>query len=329
MSPVLEHMTFDDLSELYRVEMSGSSVSEVRRDLFRAMADLMTRLRSEYERLYGIDPDSVMCEGAEHKKKSAERLCREIIRIRSDKILKMAFLGALGSNGSIDALTEEEKVYYYKIVEASKAHLAEVDRLRGKRVTVATHIDEIPARDMPKEAPAPETRIPDAGKPPEEEEFVPPDEEKFVPPEDLEPQIDRKDQFVPPDGEEPVPPEDSGPGKTAPEEKPAAKAEPPAEKKPSEYDVPQDADFQESFDDIPDPLDMDPEDAVPLPEDGAPEDAGDMTGSVLIVVLEDLPEFSGPDRDYSLKRQDLVTLPKALADVLVEAGKAAPVSPSP
>ena len=64
MSPVMEHMTFDDLSALYRVEMNGSSISQVRRDLFKAMADLLTRLRGEYEKQLALDPDSVMCEGA-------------------------------------------------------------------------------------------------------------------------------------------------------------------------------------------------------------------------------------------------------------------------
>ena len=45
--------------------------------------------------------------------------------------------------------------------------------------------------------------------------------------------------------------------------------------------------------------------------------------------LEDLPEFAGPSRDYSLSKEDIVTLPKAMADVLVNTGKATVLSPSP
>ena len=50
MSPALEPMSFDELSELYRVEMKSSAITQVRKDLFRAMANLLTALRLEYDR---------------------------------------------------------------------------------------------------------------------------------------------------------------------------------------------------------------------------------------------------------------------------------------
>jgi DNA replication initiation complex subunit (GINS family) len=50
---------------------------------------------------------------------------------------------------------------------------------------------------------------------------------------------------------------------------------------------------------------------------------------VLIRVLEDLPEFAGPSRDYSLLKEDVVTIPKAMADILVNTGKASLIDPSP
>ena len=284
----MEHMTFDDLSELYRVEMNGSSVSQVRRDLFKAMADLLTRLRGEYERQLAIDPDSVMCEGAEHRRKSAERLCKEVVRIRATKICNMAFLGALGSRNSTDMLTEEEKAYYYKVLEASKSHLSETDRLRGKRVTVATHIDEIPVRDLPAERPEPVAPVeePEAPGEPEEEKVPEPPRPETAPP-----VVDDQDSFVPEE------------------------------------------------DDIPDPLDEAP---FEPPEQWAEEPEAPISGSdvpadqedeslkpVLVIVLEDLPEFAGPSRNYKLSKQDLATLPKAMADVLVNTGKATAVDPSP
>ena len=338
MSPVLEHMSFDDLSELYRVEMNGSSISQVRRDLFRAMADLLTRLRGEYEKQLAIDPDSVMCEGAEHRRKSAERLCKEIVRIRSTKICNMAFLGALGSKNTVEMLTEEEKAYYYKVLEASKTHLSEVDRLRGKRVTVATHIDEIPARDLPKQEP------PKVEAPRDEQQFVPP-EEDF--PEDLIP----PEEFLPP--EEVMPPEEPvkqpepatvqpEPAEKAPEQPEPAK-ETPAEKhtesKPMDDVPPDDFPMDEFDDDIPDPMDSFGPDVPPeqWEEPDAPisqkdiphEQEDDSLKPVLIRVLEDLPEFAGPSRDYSLSKEDIVTLPKAMADVLVNTGKATVLNPSP
>lgn len=41
-----------------------------------------------------------------------------------------------------------------------------------------------------------------------------------------------------------------------------------------------------------------------------------------VEVLEDLPPFAGPGATYRLRRGDLVTLPKAIARVLVDRGKA-------
>ena len=52
-------------------------------------------------------------------------------------------------------------------------------------------------------------------------------------------------------------------------------------------------------------------------------------GMVLIRVLEDLPAFAGPDRDYNLKKEDLATIPKVMADALVNVNKAVIVRPSP
>ncbi|MBR4226841.1 MAG: hypothetical protein IKR86_08785 [Candidatus Methanomethylophilaceae archaeon] len=322
MSPVSEHMTFDDLSELYRVEMNGSSISQVRRDLFRAMADLLTRLRGEYEKQLAIDPDSVMCEGAEHRRKSAERLCKEVVRIRATKICNMAFLGALGSRNPTDMLTEEEKAYYYKVLEASKCHLSEVDRLRGKRVTVATHIDEIPARDMPAE-PAME-----AEEPREEQEFVPPEDE--IPPEEEPPRMEDAP------AENPEPPIETvaqaGAADAASEKAPAS--EPSQTGDMPLDDIPMD-DFE---DDIPDPLDsfgpdVPPEEwdepEPPISQEDIPREQEDESlRPVLIRILEDLPEFAGPSRDYALCKEDVVTMPKAMAEVLVNTGKAVAISPS-
>ncbi len=81
MSPAVDPMTFDELSELYRVEMKSASLSQPRKDLYRAMANLLTSLRQEYDRQMSKDPDSVMTEGAEQRRKKADRLCSEFAEI--------------------------------------------------------------------------------------------------------------------------------------------------------------------------------------------------------------------------------------------------------
>jgi len=43
---------------------------------------------------------------------------------------------------------------------------------------------------------------------------------------------------------------------------------------------------------------------------------------VLVHVLEDIPPFAGIDTTYRLRREDVVTLPKTIAQILVDRGKA-------
>ncbi len=277
-NPAMGPMTFDELSELYRMEMKSSSITEARKDLFRALANLINTLRQEYERQAAIDVESIMCEGAEARRKNAERLVKDIIRLRTQKICSMALRSATGSKNTLDNLTEEEKEYYESVVELTKRHISEVDRLRGRRKTVDTRIDE----PMPVPKPAPE--------PPVEEEIPEPppfiDEQFDDEPFDDQPIPDDFDAFVEEQFTDPVPAETP-----VVEEAPAPMHE---EEK---------------------PIVQNTEDPDLIP--------------VLIRVLEDLPEFAGPERDYSLVKEDIVTLPKVLADALVNTGKANVVRPTP
>ena len=152
MSPALEPMSFDELSELYRVEMKSSAITQVRKDLFRAMANLLTSLRLEYDRQMALDPESVMCEGAEQRRKKAERLAKDVVHLRTQKICQMAIRGAMGGRNTVDMLTDEEKEYYERVLDLSKRHMSEIDRLRGRKTTVATHIDEVPTQRTPEPA---------------------------------------------------------------------------------------------------------------------------------------------------------------------------------
>ncbi|HYM39556.1 MAG TPA: hypothetical protein VEY12_05360 [Thermoplasmata archaeon] len=53
-----------------------------------------------------------------------------------------------------------------------------------------------------------------------------------------------------------------------------------------------------------------------------PKVAPSLKDHVLVHVLEDLPPFAGLDTTYSLKKEDVVTLPKTIAEILVNRGKA-------
>ena len=50
--------------------------------------------------------------------------------------------------------------------------------------------------------------------------------------------------------------------------------------------------------------------------------------TALIRILEDLPPFVGPDRDYELRKEDVVTLPRLMAQALINSEKAVEIDPS-
>lgn len=289
MSPALEPMTFEELTELYRVEMKSNAITQARKDLFRAMANLLTSLRLEYDRQMALDPESVMCEGADQRRKKAERLVKDVVHLRTQKVSQMAIRGAMGGRNATDVLTEEERDYYEKVLELSKHLMSETDRLRGRRNTVATRIDEA-SLQPPVQVSEP---APEQPRQPSEEEI---------------PFDDSPDDF----GDEPIPDEFDGFGDEPFDERPAEPVHAKETVKESE----------------PEPMPEPPAIETvqePVHEEGRP---GELE-PVLIRILEDLPEFAGPDRDYKLLREDLVTLPRVLADVLVNSEKAVLIRPTP
>ena len=50
---------------------------------------------------------------------------------------------------------------------------------------------------------------------------------------------------------------------------------------------------------------------------------------MVIRILEDLPTFSGPDRNYELTKEDIVRMPKIMAEALINREKAVPLNPAP
>ena len=53
-----------------------------------------------------------------------------------------------------------------------------------------------------------------------------------------------------------------------------------------------------------------------------PRVAPSLKDHILVHVLEDLPPFAGLDTTYVLKKEDVVTLPRTIAQILVDRGKA-------
>ncbi len=49
---------------------------------------------------------------------------------------------------------------------------------------------------------------------------------------------------------------------------------------------------------------------------------------VLVRVVEDVPTFAGVDRDYKLRKEDIISLPKSIAKTLVSHGKAVQIGPA-
>lgn len=300
MSATYEPMSFDDLSELYRVEMRSNALTQVRKDLFKSLADLMSKLRADYDKQMAIDSESVMCEGANQRRKKAERICKDILLIRNQKICQMAIRGAAGANNDLDFLTDEERELYYAVLDASRRNMTEIDRLRGRKTTIDTRLDDI----------RPPT--PPVQRKPIEEERPP------APPEIFEEPIDdfpTEDMFDDP-ADMPDPEQD--------EPSPEILAR--MQKK--------DEEMPESIEDVSvsEPLPEDVPESVEVPEKPL-EPIGKATDKdlepVLVRILEDLPTFAGATRDYSLVKEDLILLPRALAEALINSEKATLIRPTP
>ena len=270
MSPVVQPMTFDELCQIHREEMKARALTPCRPDLYKAMADLLNRLRQDYDRQIAIDPDSVMSEGANLRRKNADTISKVIISLRTKKICNKAILSADGGNEQLDALTPEERELYEQMVSVAKRHMTMVDRFRGKK-TIDNYDEEPvvkPSEPVKVEEPAPVIE-----EPMQEEMTL----------EDVPIMPDEPDMF-----DEPV--------------------------------------MEESFDDVPEPEAISPQEPEPEPAPEYPDEISKMD-SMVLRVLEDLPPFVGPDRDYELHKEDIVTLPTPMAIALINSNKAVAVNP--
>lgn len=287
-----EPMTFDDLSQLYREELNSNCIMVVRKDLYQAVANLLTNLRQTYEKLLSEDPESVMCDGANLNFKNAESTWKKIVNMRAKKICNMAIRAASGSVESSDILAKDEEEYFHTVTQQTRAILNRVSNLRGKK-TRDTRIDvdfvnpEPVVEVVPQVKPEVVPEVPPVSDDPFDEPFdevfdepIPDPEDFYV--EDESIATGSMDAAAP----QPVPVMDAVDGSEA--------------------------------ESCPDPLTIGPEDEV----------VDDELIPVPIRVLEDLPEFVGPQRTYKLMREDVVTMPLVMAQALADSGKAVMIKPS-
>ncbi|MBO4502461.1 MAG: hypothetical protein J5707_02245 [Candidatus Methanomethylophilus sp.] len=189
-----ENMGIEELSEIYRVEKKSATLTNVRPDLYPAIAELLKAQRREYDEQLRVDPESINTEGANIRRKKGDTLSRDIVEMRMGKICKMALRGAMGETHSLVALTAEEKPYYDAILALSKNHKALLARMSGNMRYANAKIIPFPAE-------TPESLQPVKGEFPEPEEVVPiPTEEPIAIPEEEVMDVP-PEEFAPMDGE--------------------------------------------------------------------------------------------------------------------------------
>lgn len=267
-------MKFEDLTEVYREERSKSLLSNVRNDLYPALSSLLLTLKSEYDRLLSQDPDSIMCEGANQRRKKANRLVRDVVALRMQKISSMALRTASGAQSSTDILTIEEKKFHESVLEAARGHMSSVDRATGHVKYKIPPIEDIP---KPKVTKASE-----------------PESLKDMPIMDDVPDYEYESQIE------------------------------------SSLETDEMPEIEITFDKAILKNESDAE-IISSPKSDIESEDDDADGDecILIRILENLPVFAGPDRDYDLKREELITMPKSMAYALIQREKAVIVKPSP
>jgi len=312
---IANRMSVEDLAEIYRVERNSSSLTSIRRDLYPAMASAVIGLRDEYDRMLSKDPDSIMCEGANQRRKRATQLSKQIVEIRMKKICQMALRGAMGADNTVDVLTSEEKEYYNAILKISKDHKSILDRLSGTMHYRSPDITQsgsipapVPARMTPPPRPASAiTSIPVTEPKAEEVIFEKPQPSREPAATEAETEEEptvAEESYLEPEVDIALPNEDT---ETEDEE--------------TDDDVPDD-----TLDSLP-PIETPRPRAVSVkPAEPAPVPEADDT--LVIRITEDLPTFAGPDRDYTLKKEDIVRMPKMMAQILVNGDKAVIITPS-
>ncbi len=139
-----DEMDYSDLTSLSRIEKGSGSLSAVRKDLYRAMAELYEKRAEECERLIRTNADSILFDGASDMKRKTLITMKDIVQDRMKKIFELALRTGIGSNNVTDMLTPEEQVLYDTLVDAAKAHWALLERKKKVTIPDITQPDVLP-----------------------------------------------------------------------------------------------------------------------------------------------------------------------------------------
>ena len=275
-----EEFTFNDLSSLLRVEKASGLLSDVRTDLYPSIQKLMESLDRECERISHVSPDSVLHDGAIEKRRKAVHNVKRLIELRMNKVATLALRGSIGAQNNTDNLPPEEKDYYERILVASKIHWGLTDH--KKKNVVIPDISSISEEKVEPEVPKPiiqeEVKIETLADVP----YIPDDEPMDV--EEIIPDFD-EDSLI--------------------EEELITPSQVTEEVHPAEV-------VEEVIEDI---SPVGEEVTEPIVEETYIEE--DYEGFTTIIISESLPIFSGPEREYNLKKGDLVKMPTMMANALI------------
>lgn len=244
--PPAESMVYEELTSLYRQERSSNSLSEIRHDFYPSLAEMISRTQREYEKALANDPDSIVCEGLNQRRKKMMDIAQRIIDDRMVKIASMALKGGVGYGSAFERLTAEERVLYQRILESFRSHREVLPQLRRRDFRIA---------ELPAEAPP------------------------------------------------------------SPVERAVTEAEPEAVAEAAEDPGP----FEDSVD-----VGSTPETTEDVCDAVMDDDEKD---NLVVRILQDLPTFSGPYRDYTLRKEDVVLMPRSLAEALISREAAIEVRP--
>jgi len=263
MPPLLEPLTYEEVTEIYRKEQKTKNVTEIRKDFYPALRDMLIRLWKESEKATVADKFSTKVGLLDNQMKKISEKALQIFDFRAEKIMLSALRAAGGTKVEIDRLTEEEKMLFEKVFASVKEQRGSV--LDTERMTVGKAV-------LPPE-PEPERSV-----------------ESLL--ENATVSMVRR---------------------------PEVKSEPSGDMIKS----PKDAGFQKGIDEIEETAK-----GTTKPQEVGKQVQKPVEEYLMLRILEDIPSFAGPDRNYKLSREDIVTLPVSIATTLINKGKAVQLIPS-
>lgn len=287
-------MNLDDLRSVQSKERQKDSLQHLRDSFYEDVGDYIANLKNERDRAAERAEDpfaSSEVSQLSDEIETAEEVVEAVYERRMGKIVKRASLAAAGMPSDEEGLTAEESELFTDLVdriEQNKGHV--LDILSGEASTVSTPTETDTTNP---ESDTTETGSPDADPtpPPAPPEAAEADAESAS-----NPSVDAAD-LMGGDGAEAAPrneeTEDPTESTVDASESPTPRADPPGDDAGGTPEMP--------------------------PEEGASQPDPDGTDRTTVRITEEIGDIFGvDDREYELSAEDVVTLPTANAEPLVE-----------